>query len=128
MGLSESCLIWVCDLDFEFIEIAEMVCAIHESAGADINQIDMFRSGIGTDTSIGQFGCGQQRHTEFWEVKNTLYDARSGLAMQLSANFNVADTDGINGMIIGNPDMLRVVEFLVGCVVGPIMAHMCRVL
>ena len=125
MGLSELCLIRVCDLDFEFIEIAEMVCTIHESASADIDQIDMFWSGIGTDTSIGQFGCGQQRHTEFWEVKNTLYDAGSGLAMQLSANFNVANTDGINGTIIGNPDMLRVVEFLVGCVVGPIMAHMC---
>ena len=61
-------------------------------------------------------------------MKNTLYDAGSGLAMQLGANFNVANTDSINGMIISNPDMLWVVEFLVGCVVGPIMAHMCRVL
>ncbi len=85
----------------------------------------MFWSGISINTSIGQFGSGQQQYTEFQEMENTLYDTRSRLAIQLSVDFNVADTNSINGTIIGNPDMLRVIEFLVGCIIGLIMAHMC---
>src|SRR5258708_38769724 len=86
----------------------------------------MFWSGISTNTSIGKFGSGQQQYTEFWEMENTLYDTRSRLAIQLSADFNVADSNCIYGMVIGYPDMLWVIKFLVGCIIGPIMAHMCR--
>ncbi len=59
-------------------------------------------------------------------MENTLYDTRSRLAIQLSADFNVTDSDCIYGTVIGYPDMLWVIEFLVGCIIGPIMALMCQ--